>query len=707
MAAIYLAAFFLYQKIYYFWLISNLQLKKKSFILLFFLIILIACSDKKKSEQNITSSEDSLSTYLTLANDNNLSKIEKQKFNQKAFQIIINQKDDSINRVNLFKIANRYYNMSDWEGYFKTTKLVLDHSKKSNDSISQAKAYTYLGDYYRAKLISDSAFYCYFKAEKLYIVQNDNYNLAKTLISKAYLQYLENNFFNSEIAIFKALRILKEQKNTDLLYESYNHLGILYNDWEDYNKALEFHNKALKSIDDRFIPKDFQSKAKSLNNIGYVYLNLKDYNQAKIFFETGLKEENLFVDNPSLYAMLIDNLAYAKLKLNETDKLQEQFQKSLKIREKNNLTSGIIVNKIHLSEYFAYMKDTSKSIQYAKEALVLARETNQLKKILEPLKQMKNVDPKNASVYSNEYILINERLQKAERKMGEKFSRIEYETDEIKTENTNLEVQNKKLLLVFGFFVILALLLYTIKSQKVKQRELLFKQQQQQANAEIYNLLINQQNTIEINNIKEKKRVARELHDGVLGRMFGIRINLDSLNKINDESGIERRLNYLTELKNIEQDIREISHNLNREKSELINNFVAIVTNLFEEQKKTYPTKFIAYIDPSIKWDSIDNTIKINLYRILQESLQNCNKYSNATRIKVEFKKQDNFSLQLKISDDGKGFNVSKAKKGIGLQNIKTRTIECEGTLEIKSKKEEGTSIAVTIPIKKTPKPTI
>lgn len=656
---------------------------------------------KKKS----ASTEDSLSTYLSLANDVNLPFQSKQKYNQKAFEIIISQKDDSINKVNLFKVANRYYNMNDWKGYFETTKLILQRSKISKDSVNMAKAYTYLGDYYTSRSISDSAYLNYFKAEKLYLNLNDNYNLAKTLISKAYLQYNESDFFNSEIVVFKALRALKGENANDLLYESYNILGILYNEREEYSKALEYHNKALMSLDDKSIPLEFQSKATSLNNMGYVYLNLKNYQQAKNYFEKGLTEENLFVNKPKLYAMLLDNLAYAKFKLNESDNLPDQFYQALKIRDSLKITSGIIMSKVRLSEYFASKKDTVKAIQYAKRALTLSRNTNKLRTILESLKQIEAVDPKNASAYSKEYILINDRLQKAERKMGEKFSRIEYETDEIKVENTNLEGKNKKLLLIFGSFIILAVLLYTIKLQKVKQRELLFKQQQQQANAEIYNLLINQQNTIEINNIKEKKRVARELHDGVLGRMFGIRINLDSLNKINDDSGVERRLNYLTELKNIEQDIREISHNLNREKSELINNFVAIVTNLFEEQKKTYPTKFLAHIDPAIKWDLIDNTIKINLYRILQESLQNCNKYANATKIKVEFKKQ-NDNLLLKISDDGAGFNVSRAKKGIGLQNIKTRTIECEGTLEIKSKKEEGTLIAITIPVKKTPKPT-
>ncbi len=685
---------------------QKLLLKNNYFILYFLLVIVISCNNNNATKESSTSlSKDSLTSYLTSANNDQLSYELKKKYNQKAFSIIISQKNDSLNKVNLFKVANRYYNMNDLKSYFETSKLILERSEKSLDTINMAKAYTYLGDYYGARIISDSAYLNYYKAEKLYLRLNDNYNLAKTLFSKAILQYNESDYFNCEINIFKALRSIKGEKSKDFLYECYNLLGILYNEREEYTKALEYHNKALQSLDDKSTPIEFQSKATSYNNIGCVYLNLKNYKEAQIYFEKGLREQNLFIEKPKLYAMLLDNLAYAKFKLKLPDNLN-QFYRALKIRDSLKITSGIIVSKTRLSEYFAVKKDTVKAIQYAKQALDLSRKSNRLRNILETLKQIGTVDPKNASIYSNEYILINDRLQKAERKMGEKFSRIEYETDEIKVENTNLEGQNKKLLLIFGSFIILATLLYTIKSQKVKQRELLFKQQQQQANAEIYNLLINQQNTIEINNIKEKKRVARELHDGVLGRMFGIRINLDSLNKINDESGIEQRLNYLAELKNIEQDIREISHNLNREKSELINNFVAIVANLFEEQKKTYPTKFIAYIDPSIKWDLIDNTVKINLYRILQESLQNCNKYAKAETIKVEFKKLDNLSLLLKISDDGEGFNVNKAKKGIGLQNIKTRTIECEGTLEIKSKKEEGTSIIVTIPIKKIPKPT-
>ena len=178
-----------------------LLLNKINYILILSLFIFFGCTKNKIAIQTTNISQDSLSTYLTLANDDRLPFDYKKKYNQKALAIIMSQKDDSINKVNLFKVANRYYNMKDWKGYFETSKLILDRSKKNNDSVNMAKAYTYLGDYYGAKAISDSAYFNYFKAEKLYLHLNDNYNLAKTRIGKANLQYNENDYFNCEIAV--------------------------------------------------------------------------------------------------------------------------------------------------------------------------------------------------------------------------------------------------------------------------------------------------------------------------------------------------------------------------------------------------------------------------------------------------------------------------------------------------------------------------
>ncbi|NHM05994.1 sensor histidine kinase [Flavobacterium sp. CYK-4] len=310
------------------------------------------------------------------------------------------------------------------------------------------------------------------------------------------------------------------------------------------------------------------------------------------------------------------------------------------------------------------------------------------------------VEHKDAAQYSKEYIKISDSLQKEERKAKDKFARIAFETDEIIQQKDKLTEQNRTLLYFFIGTLFLGILLFVIRTQRAKNRELLLKQQQQKVNEEIYNLMISQQATIEENRVKEKKRIAQELHDGVLGRLFGARLNLDSLNRFSDEESINNRFNYLNELKNIEQDIREISHDLNREKYVLINNFVAIVSNLLEEQSSSFDPILTSSLDESIKWDKVANTVKINLYRILQESLQNINKYANAKHITVEFKNQDNHIL-LTITDDGDGFDVNTKKRGIGLQNMQSRVAECEGTFEIKSKKGKGTQTTVSVPMEK------
>nr|WP_288834994.1 tetratricopeptide repeat-containing sensor histidine kinase [uncultured Flavobacterium sp.] len=647
-------------------------------------------------------SNDSLSIYFDSANDFNLSKQKRLKYILKANEIVINEENDSLNRVNLFKIANRYYNLNYWKEYSKTVNLVLNNSEKAADTVSMAKAYGYLGDYYLQKSVSDSAFLYYYKAEKMYVRLDNKFELAKTLINKAELLFRVGDFINSEKEIFEVLRIIKNLKNgSEIFYDAYNLLGLVYNGMGDYQDAILYHKKAIKSIENLQVIGKSQTKAISYLNLGLVYLDLKNYELAKKYFSEGIEQQKLDNQDASIYALLLDNLGYSKFKLNEQNELPDLFYASLKVSDSLKLKSVVSLNKRHLSEYYNVKNDKKKSLQFANEALLLARKINAPREILSALKQITIVDPQNAATYTKEYIRVNEELQKEERKIGEKFSRIQYETDTIKGEYSDLETKNRNLVYFFSGLTILGLFLYIIKAQKTKNRELLYKQQQQKANEDIYNLMISQQNTIEANRVKEKKRVAQELHDGVLGRMFGVRMNLEGLNPFNDDLAVDQRNAYLAELKNIEQDIREISHDLNREKSELINNFVAIVDNLFEEQRKTFSCKLFSSIDSNIKWDLAVNSVKINLYRIIQESLQNINKYASATTVRVELKKQGN-NIELTIVDDGVGFNVNLKKKGIGLQNMISRAKECNGEFNVKSKKGEGTTITVVIPLETT-----
>ena len=138
-----------------------------------------------------------------------------------------------------------------------------------------------------------------------------------------------------------------EKKVNNVLYDAYNLLGIIYGELGEYENAISYHNKALLISDDEIIPKEFQSKAMTYNNIGFLYLNKQKYLLAKNYFQKGLGQKDLIL-KPGLYAMLLDNLAYSRFKLKESEELPALFYQSLKLRDSLKLNSGIFINKIHL-----------------------------------------------------------------------------------------------------------------------------------------------------------------------------------------------------------------------------------------------------------------------------------------------------------------------------------------------------------------------
>ena len=90
--------------------------------------------------------------------------------------------------------------------------------------------------------------------------------------------------------------------------------------------------------------------------------------------------------------------------------------------------------------------------------------------------------------------------------------------------------------------------------------------------------------------------------------------------------------------------------------------------------------------------------VKINCYRIIQEALQNINKYAKATRVTISFSFQ-NTKLELCIRDNGVGFDISKNNKGIGLQNITARIKKLKGTFVITSSLGQGALLTIHIPV--------
>ena len=240
--------------------------------------------------------------------------------------------------------------------------------------------------------------------------------------------------------------------------------------------------------------------------------------------------------------------------------------------------------------------------------------------------------------------------------------------------------------------------IYIIISQRAKNRKLKFIQKQQEANEEIYNLMLAQQDKVEEGRTHEKKRISEELHDGILGKLFGTRLSLDSLNLVQTDEAAKSRSQYIDNLKTIETEIRKISHDLN---SDFVANssFIDIIKALVETQTTAYNLKHKFSNDDDIDWEEMPNKTKIHIYRMLQETMQNIYKHANANLVKISFQLKNNVIL-CTIQDDGSGFNVNKARKGIGLKNIDSRVNNIGGKAEVYSEIDIGTTFKIFIPVK-------
>jgi len=93
----------------------------------------------------------------------------------------------------------------------------------------------------------------------------------------------------------------------------------------------------------------------------------------------------------------------------------------------------------------------------------------------------------------------------------------------------------------------------------------------------------------------------------------------------------------------------------------------------------------------------VTNKTKINIYRIIQESMQNIYKHANANAIKISISLEKDV-ICLDIVDDGDGFDTSKNRKGIGLKNMTSRVEDINGSISFTSQSGNGTEVNVKIP---------
>jgi signal transduction histidine kinase len=628
----------------------------------------------------------------------NLESKAKERYLDSINVLLKYQKNDSVIRTLYFKISTEFYNNNNFKKSLSASLMALKLSKEVDDKEGVAKALYYIGDSY-VNVKKDSSYFYYLQAQKLYYKLSDYDNTARMLFNKAYVLFYDGTYTECEVEISKALKLLKGSKDERLIYSCTTLMGNCLEKLANYDKALWYHQLALDSFKTMKFTDIGQDEILNYNvtsiiNICNLY-DIKGEYSKSIKKLRELLSKDLKEKSPRLYANVLSNLAYSKMKNGQFDNVYAMFSESLGLVKNSGNESDVLYKKIHIGEYFLTQGDTSKAILILKEAKQLAIRIKNSNEILTSLKLLSVLDKDNRFYYANEYIKLSDSINIVQKNTHNKYARIEYETSKIEDENKILTTKNLYILIISFAMILLLVIVFTLRYFKFKNKEIRFLKLQKKANKEIYLLLTEQHEKINAAKENEKAKIARELHDGIMNKIYSVRMNLGFYNSKVDKEIIEKRKEFIFELQNIENEIRTISHDLSRSSFLDGNDFNALLLSLFENQKEISQTQFNYVIDENLEWSTITNIYKINLYRIIQEAVLNVTKYANATTCEVKIENEANRFLKILIIDNGQGFDVKNKKDGIGIANMKERANSLQCQFIIQSKIGEGTSIEV------------
>ena len=204
------------------------------------------------------------------------------------------------------------------------------------------------------------------------------------------------------------------------------------------------------------------------------------------------------------------------------------------------------------------------------------------------------------------------------------------------------------------------------------------------------------------NQEKEQNRIAKDVHDGIGQMLTGLKYNLESIN-MNDIQKTTSKIEHLKDLTtNIIKGVRAATFNLTP--PELSDHGVVPAMIKLTQELGRLTGKEILFLNKTDYNQRLDSLVEINIYRIVQEAINNAIKYAESSHILVAVSHSEKI-LSIVVDDDGQGFEPSKVKHvkngdgGMGMTFMKERITFVEGRLFLNSELGKGTRVTLNIPI--------
>lgn len=359
-----------------------------------------------------------------------------------AYSIASRSNNDSLINQTLKTYIKVSWRVKDWGIFQKRTHEHLALALKANDSLGYGKTNEYLGRYYMDRFAQDSAFYYYRKAFDVFDAMGDSLRAGRILVSRAIIEKNISDYPKSIATSLLALDYLKSDDDMQRKSSIYNTLASVYNQLGDKGNSLRFHKEAYSLRKD--IPDKPYLTVHSLNNIGRVHQKHSEYGDAIWYYDTALGYSGVLATRPSLRAMLMDNRAFSRFMLGETEGVLTDMEEAYRLRETEGNTSGLAINSLHLAKYHMKMGDGEEALKFSRKAESLSQKIDNHRDYLESLKLLGNLeDGVISKSHFNRYIAVKDSLDAMDRNYQKTIASMFFEIKDAEEENDGLKEQSR------------------------------------------------------------------------------------------------------------------------------------------------------------------------------------------------------------------------------------------------------------------------
>ncbi|MFC3879034.1 tetratricopeptide repeat protein [Algoriphagus namhaensis] len=570
-------------------------------------------------------------------------------------------------------------------------------SKKLNDPVILSQMYSDLAYAWMEKGELPEARANYQEALSLRYQVGDSSKIYGTITN---LGSVFQRDFQSDSAMSNYLKALDyfertgNERNADFVR---NNIGVIYLEMRNYPRALEILTEVAeyrKSQEDQY------SLAMTYTNLGSIHKNMKNYPKAE---EVYLEALRIFGEYEDVYytSTTYNNLATLYNAQKKSQLAISYAKKGLDLAEEAGASYDFALIQSNLARSYYDLGDFVQSRDYYIAALRnfelqdAEDDMASMYLLMSPVYAALNM-PDSAAFYTEEYINLNKKLAEQEIQQLTTDLETRYQTEKKDAEIAQQRAQIRNRTIQLGGSLVLALILGVVGYLLYSQQKLKNRQLYQEAELKAALVRIETQNKLQ----EQRELISRDLHDNIGAQLTFIISAIENL-KYFDPIKEQLTQRYDTIANFTKQTITELRDTIWAMNAGQIN-WEQLSTRMSDYMQRADQSgtsvNFSFFGTESLPKDlRFASSDGIQVYRILQEAVQNAMKHAKAQSIQVQISASDD-TIHLMIKDDGRGFDFSEESLGNGLSNMRKRAEILGGQIEIESAIEKGTMVKLSLP---------